>query len=149
MPRWTKEDASTAMKMWEAGFRSKDIAMVLGRDHSAVRAYFGQHRDKFPYRNAKRHVVTTKEYLAAKELWAKGRTVREIAEELGLKVSQVSSMTIHHRRDFPYRNDISGTDWVPAAIEMRRSGMTIQAIADRCGVHEHAVRRRFRLAGVA
>ena len=24
-----------------------------------------------------------------------------------------------------------------------------QAIADRCGVHEHAVRRRFRLAGVA
>ena len=31
MPRWTREDASTAMKMWEAGFRSKDIAMVLGR----------------------------------------------------------------------------------------------------------------------
>ncbi len=149
MPRWTKEDASTAMKMWEAGFRSKDIAMVLGRDHSAVRAYFAKHRDQFPYRIAKRHQVTTKEYLAAKELWAKGRTVREIAEELCLKVSQVSSLTIHHRRDFPYRYDISGDDWVPAAIEMRRKGMTIQAIADRCGVHEHAVRRRFRLAGMA
>jgi len=149
MPRWTREDASTAMKMWEAGFRSKDIAMVLGRGHSAVRAYFSKHRDQFPYRIAKRHQVTTKEYLAAKELWAKGRTVREIAEELGLKVSQVSSMTIYHRRDFPYRNDISGTDWVPTAIEMRQRGMTIQAIADRCGVHEHAVRRRFRLAGVA
>lgn len=149
MTRWTREDAHTAQKMWEAGFRSKDIAMVLGRDHSAVRAYFAIHREQFPYRTAKRHQVTTKEYLAAKELWAKGRTVREIAEELGLKASQVSSMTIHHRRDFPYRNDISGSDWVPDAIEMRQQGMTIQAIADRCGVHEHAVRRRLKLAGVA
>lgn len=149
MPRWTKEDAHTAMKMWEAGFRSKDIAMVLGRDHSAVRAYFVNHRDQFPYRTARRHQVTTKEYLAAKELWAKGRTVREIAEELGLKVSTVSGMAVRNRRDFPYRNDISGSDWVPDAIEMRRQGMTIQAIADRCGVHEHAVRRRFRIAGVA
>lgn len=144
---WTDEQLAALDELWRRGLTTKEIARELGRTHSSVRAYIADNRARFGYRTGRPYSLTKQEYAIAKRLWANGRTVKQIAARLGRSERQISSLTCHHRRDFPYKYDISGIDWVPEAIRMHELGADLKEIAARCGVNTWVVARRLKLAG--
>lgn len=144
--RWTAEEEELALKLWHEGHGFREIARQVGRPYDSVRTrLFTKHG--LTRRDNRR--ITDEEASLAMQLWRDGLTTKDIAARINHPVSTLQSYMYRHRDKFPYRNDISGADWVPAAIEMRKQGLTLAKIADKCGVNRWAVQRRLAIAGVA
>lgn len=144
--RWTTEEEELALKLWHEGCGFREIARQVGRPYDSVRTRLFK---KYGLTRRDNHRLIGGEASLAMQLWQDGLTMKEIAARIGHPVSTLQSYMHRHRDKFPYRNDISGTDWVPAAIEMRKQGLTLAKIADRCGVNPWVVHRRLAIAKVA
>lgn len=144
--RWTPEEEELAVRLWREGHSFAEVARRVGRTYDATRTRLYK---KFGLARTRQQPLTQEQREQAKKLWAEGLTVRRIADQVGTEPSRLYEHIRDHRRQFPFRYDTSGADWVPDAIEMRKQGMTHGQIAERCGVNPWAVQRRLALAGLA
>lgn len=143
--RWTTEEEELVKRLWHDGLSLSEIASQVGRSYASVQTVTKKHG----LTRRSNHPLTSEEIEFARLLWRDGLTIRKIAARIGHPETTLKSYIDKHRADFPHRYDISGTDWVPAAIEMRKQGMTLQQIANKCGVNWWVVQRRLAIAGVA
>lgn len=144
--RWTPEEEELAVSLWREGRSFAEVARRVGRTYDATRTRLYK---KFGLARTRQQSLTQEQSEQAKKLWAEGLTVKRIAEQVGADPGRLYEHIRNHRRQFPFRHDMSGADWVPDAIEMRKKGMTHGQIAKRCGVNFWAVQRRLALAGMA
>lgn len=83
------------------------------------------------------------------DLWAAGKSVKAIADELGVRPTKVAEVIQYYREDFPQRWQWSTPMERERACEMRKRGMKVLAIARELGRAEDTVRRWLHAAGVA
>ena len=101
MKPMTTQSVASIIRLYQSGMQVRDIAKQVNYSEHTLYAVLAKHRDVCPKRCTPK--PTEEQYELLKEMWADGRSMRQMATEIGSKKGAIRNIVERNRADFPRR----------------------------------------------